>query len=916
MAAPDYSQIYQDAGNTFNVDPLLTQAVAQVESGGEKDPDRAVSRDAQGNPVAHGRMQLTGPNLSRLNVIDPYNPQYNIPAGTRVLDEALTASGGDVTQALRIYQGGQDQSKWGPINAAYPGKVAAAYQALKAKQPTAQPDHAAPDGTDIFLSGTGAGAAPDGVDAFLSGTAAPGTLSAPAATSAPTAGTVGDDTDAFLSGGAVATPKELAGAPGKPGQIDPLTGKPFQFAGNVPANDAVGQSTGQPIAENKIPGIGVQAAVSLPTDEEGRRRIAAHELFPDKPDAEARSRVFYGSDGRLAAVGENGKPFYIDPIPMHQPGLMDVNSPASIASTLRFDNPLARAASIAGELPAMVGGGVAGALTVGNPLAVGVGAGAGDLVRQTIRKYVDPTPPGIDMLHAGGTALTYGALEGAGRAVGAFLPKNALARTAAPATGPLSAAGRLADEPKYLPEDFKITMPGKNAPTAGNPLATPAGTIPANPTANALTAPPMAMDNPHLEGITPPKPGATPLSPEDVKELAAIPESLPTPRIPILTQSQAEAHADKVIRAMAGVGNRTTLPSPFEGAHGTLADITGNAGLATLQRGYAGAVDATPFDALKTMNNATRGNETASIVGHPEDITEAQAALDAKTGPMRNAAFANKKPADISPVVAKVDEILKSPAAQEDAVKDAMIKIRSKLVIGKDEAGNEIYQTDPEQLYGIRKAINTGISPAARGTTSDMQLAAKQAIQVRDALDPAIDDAAPGFSNYINAHAQDAASISGMKYLQGLNLTNNFGDQTLGQLDRAVKQIDKQRSLPGARPADSVSDEQYQRLTALRDDMRREARTQTAGKTNSGTFQDLATNSRVGAIAGNPLVGTALGGLGAIASGGGPLAAMAGTATSMVVGAQQKRATAMFNKALLDRLMNVNGKGEAALRPQ
>ena len=193
------------------------------------------------------------------------------------------------------------------------------------------------------------------------------------------------------------------------------------------------------------------------------------------------------------------------------------------------------------------------------------------------------------------------------------------------------------------------------------------------------------------------------------------------------------------------------------------------------------------------------------------------------------------------------------------------------------------------------------------------QAASRNLIDLRNKLGDTIEDGAPDFKNYINTYSQGAAPIQGMKYLQGLNLTNGFGNQTLGRLDQAIKQIDKQRSLSGARPADSISDDQYPRRTVLRDDMRQEATTQTAGKTNSGTFQDLATNSRVSAIAGTPLVATALGGVGAYTSGS-PIGAMVGTGTSMVLSAQQRRAQEMVNKALLDRLLNVNGKGEAALR--
>jgi hypothetical protein len=191
----DYTQIYQDAGNTFNVDPLLAQAVARVESG--ENPGLTSPKGAA------GVMQVMPENLQRLNVIDPYKAEFNIPAGTRVLDEALTASGGNVPLGLRIYQGGTDQSKWGPQNAAYPARVAAEYQKLKAAQNASIPT------TTIRASVP----ANDDIDDFLTGKSQPTTAPQPNQPSAQP-----DDIDRFLTGtsppaASVAAPEEAARAP-------------------------------------------------------------------------------------------------------------------------------------------------------------------------------------------------------------------------------------------------------------------------------------------------------------------------------------------------------------------------------------------------------------------------------------------------------------------------------------------------------------------------------------------------------------------------------------------------------------------------------------------------------------------------------------------------------------------------------
>jgi len=168
-------------------------------------------------------------------------------------------------------------------------------------------------------------------------------------------------------------------APGAPGSIDPITGRPFQFAGNVPSNDPVGQSTGQPIQEGREPGFGTQAIGSLPTDPEQRRRVIAAQLFPKLDPKEAQARVFYGPTGQLAAVGEDNQPYYVDPR----------------FSVMRPGSWLPTAGSMVGPALPAIGGAAAGAaagpasLVVG-PVAAGAGAAAGDVARQQLAAHFDP----------------------------------------------------------------------------------------------------------------------------------------------------------------------------------------------------------------------------------------------------------------------------------------------------------------------------------------------------------------------------------------------------------------------------------------------------------------------------------------------------------------------------------------------
>ena len=173
-----------------------------------------------------------------------------------------------------------------------------------------------------------------------------------------------------------------------PSNIDPLTRQPYQYAGNVPASDPVGQSTGKPIQEDRAPGVGVLAAGSLATDPEQKRRIIAQQLFPDMKPVEAQARVFYGPNGRMAAVGTDGQPYYVDPDKPDFSALRTF-SPANLVSNV---------GTMAGPALPAVGGMAAGAaagpadLVIG-PVAAGAGAAAGDVIRQTLAGKFDPGIP-------------------------------------------------------------------------------------------------------------------------------------------------------------------------------------------------------------------------------------------------------------------------------------------------------------------------------------------------------------------------------------------------------------------------------------------------------------------------------------------------------------------------------------------
>ena len=192
--------------------------------------------------------------------------------------------------------------------------------------------------------------------------------------------------------------------------LDPITGRAFQFAG--PASGPLAGSMDRPIRDDLIPGPGTQAVISLGGDQEQKRRIAGAQLFPNLKPLEAQSRVFYGPNGRMAAIGDDGQAFYVDPL----------RSDATVLGVPAPSHPFAYGASGAGPaIPAAAGtatSALAGPSVVGAPLAGAAGAAAGDIMRQNLAAKFDPGSPAYDpkaTLGAAWEGLKIGATGAAGK---------------------------------------------------------------------------------------------------------------------------------------------------------------------------------------------------------------------------------------------------------------------------------------------------------------------------------------------------------------------------------------------------------------------------------------------------------------------------------------------------------------------
>lgn len=511
--------------------------------------------------------------------------------------------------------------------------------------------------------------------------------------------------------------------------------------------------------------------------------------------------------------------------------------------------------------------------------------------------------PGLMPSPAAGTGATLAAASGDATAPTSYLDRATVAN--AGQVRDIANQNQLqADAP--LSPAFKanpgVTAPQtvtQAAPVSENPLAAAAPSRAPNPLSTNAAPPPAA-------------PGPT-ASPSEAAEYAGIPDKLPpAPILPPLTQTAADARADQLVQHFStrqGVGQAT--PNLVPGFIPTLAQKTADPGLATLERGVQ-SVNPGPFQLRAEANQKVLQDFTHNLTGSPEDIASAQAQREAATAPLRDAAFTNTKPVDASPVESAITGILAGPDGKRAAVQNTLNDVTKSLHVGGDPSAP--LETDPQMLYGVRKNINDLLDPVAQRDKPALQQAARQLMTVRDALDDAIEPGAPGFKNYISTFADQSKPIDSMRYLQSLNLTDANGNLSLPSVDRAVKAITKQQAQPGVQKSSGVSDDQLAALTQLRDTLRTQGASATGKALGSNTFQNLATNSKVGTVTGNPLVSLGMAGAGGLA--GGPVGAMAGTALNMGAHSVSKNAEDMVRNSLIERMLNLQGKGDAVFAPK
>jgi hypothetical protein len=203
--------------------------------------------------------------------------------------------------------------------------------------------------------------------------------------------------------------------------------------------------------------------------------------------------------------------------------------------------------------------------------------------------------------------------------------------------------------------------------------------------------------------------------------------------------------------------------------------------------------------------------------------------------------WANKGEANPQPVFDTVAAMQKTGDWMRPAVRNAVNSVTDELA----NAG-----TDPELMHGVRMHIDDMLSAEGQRTTPLNTRVKASLLKLRDSLTNVISDAAPGFTEFNEAHAAAMRPIETMQILQdaknGLYGTGNRMEY--GRFQRFMRDVVDERSSPGISPYKSIPQETMDELWNIRDDLRRSSRAvELARAQGSDSAQNLGDILRYGA---------------------------------------------------------------------
>lgn len=324
------------------------------------------------------------------------------------------------------------------------------------------------------------------------------------------------------------------------------------------------------------------------------------------------------------------------------------------------------------------------------------------------------------------------------------------------------------------------------------------------------------------------------------------------------TAKGQEAIAGNIVRKFAE-GGPTALNTAelVPGSIPTLAEATGNAGIATLQRG---ARDIAPnaFAAREASNAAARNAAFDDLAGDAGKLDFFRQTRSQTGKELYEEALKADTSANFTPYVkGQITQLLKRPS-----INDAR-KVAQKWAIERGEKPS--FGGNMRGLHDMKMAIDDEISVATRAGKGG-QVKALEATQAK--LLDTMEKLSPAYKEARLTYAAMSKPVNAMESLQGLKLTDAQGNITLSKVKNAIEGLERSRNGVGISPAKAIEETQLKSLKAIQADLLRQTNTGLGRSAGSNTFQNIATDNIVGTLLpgklGNFVTGKAGGVLGQV----------------------------------------------------
>jgi hypothetical protein len=318
------------------------------------------------------------------------------------------------------------------------------------------------------------------------------------------------------------------------------------------------------------------------------------------------------------------------------------------------------------------------------------------------------------------------------------------------------------------------------------------------------------------------------------------------------TNNGQTAIAGKVINRFAAGGPTAIDASQIvPGSMPTLAEATGNAGIASLQRTVRD-MRAQPFVDREAANAAARNSLFDNTAGDADQLHFFQSDRTNATKPLYDAAIDPVNQQPLTPwMKGQITQLMKSPTIQ-DARKQAQLMAMDRLEKPSPDGSMSA-------LQDMKFALDDKISEAVR------QGSGKRAAALGDLQDKLVNvmnKINPQYGEANQLYAQMSQPINAMETLQGLKLRDAQGNITLAKVQNALQGLQAKMNMPGVNPAKSITADQIKALESIRDDLLRQSNVTLGKSFGSNTFQNLATDNMLQSTFGNGLGGWLSGKLG------------------------------------------------------